>query len=204
MPPVDPDRWRALSPYLDEALDLPSDEARAAWLASLAARDAALAADLRSLLDEHDAARESAFLEGAIGTAFHPGPTSSLAGQVVGSYRLISLIGEGGMGSVWLAERCDGRFEGRAAVKLLNLALMGRAVEGRFRREGTILARVTHPHIAHLIDAGVTAHGQPYLVLELVEGQHIDRYCAERALGVEAGCGSSSTSSRRSRTHTPT
>ena len=130
MPPVDPDRWRALSPYLDQALDLPSDLARAEWLRSLSARDAALAADVRSLLDEHDAADESAFLEGALPIAFHPAPPSSLAGQIVGSYRLISLIGEGGMGSVWLAERCDGRFEGRVAVKLLNLALMGRAVRG--------------------------------------------------------------------------
>ena len=75
------------------------------------------------LLDEHHAVHESGFLEGAIPAAFHPASTSSLAGQVVGSYRLISLIGEGGMGSVWLAERCDGRFEGRAAVKLLNIAL---------------------------------------------------------------------------------
>jgi tetratricopeptide (TPR) repeat protein len=90
------------------------------------------------------------------------------------------------MGSVWLAERCDGRFEGRAAVKLLNVALVGRAVEGRFRREGDVLARVTHPHIAHLIDAGVTPAGQPYLVIEYVEGQHIDRYCAERTLDLEA------------------
>ena len=186
MPPVDPDRWRVLSPYLDEALDLTSDEERATWLRALAVHDAALAADLQSLLDEQLALDESKFLEGALPSAFHPASTSSLAGQIVGSYRLISLIGEGGMGSVWLAERCDGRFEGRAAVKLLNVALMGRAVEGRFRREGHILARVTHPHIAHLIDAGVTTSGQPYLVLELVEGQHIDRYCAERALTLEA------------------
>ena len=90
------------------------------------------------------------------------------------------------MGSVWLAERCDGRFEGRAAVKLLNLALIGRAGEERFRREGNILARLTHPHIAHLIDAGVSPTGQPYLVLEHVDGQTIDRYCDEHALGIDA------------------
>ena len=97
MPPVDPDRWRVLSPYLDEALDLTSDEDRATWLRSLAAHDAALAADLRSLLDEHHAVHESGFLEGAIPPAFRPASTSTLAGQVVGSYRLVSLIGEGGM-----------------------------------------------------------------------------------------------------------
>jgi len=185
MPPVDPDRWRELSPYLDEALELTGDS-RAAWLASLAARDSALASDLHALLAEHDAADERGFLQGAVPRPSTADPASSLAGEIVGSYRLVSLIGQGGMGSVWLAERCDGRFEGHAAVKLLNLALMGRAVEGRFLREGHILARVTHPHIAHLIDAGVTASGQPYLVLEFVEGQHIDRYCADRRLSIDA------------------
>src|SRR6476620_2668407 len=148
MPPVDPARWRELSPYLDEALDLPAD-ARASWLAPLSARDAVLAADLHALLDEHTAADENRFLAGSVATPLHSGRSSSLVGQVVGAYRLVSPIGQGGMGSVWLAERCDGRFEGKAAVKLLNIALMGRAVEGRFRREGHILAKVTHPHIAH-------------------------------------------------------
>jgi serine/threonine protein kinase/tetratricopeptide (TPR) repeat protein len=185
MSPVDPDRWRALSPYLDEALDL-ADEDRAVWLGALSARDAALAADLQSLLDEHAAVEQAGFLEAPVAGGLRPQAAASLAGQTVGAYRLLSVIGQGGMGSVWLAERSDGRFEGRAAVKLLNIALLGRAVEGRFRREGTILARVTHPHIAHLIDAGVTASGQPYLVLELVEGQHIDRYCAAHRLDVEA------------------
>src|SRR6185295_17532586 len=101
-------------------------------------------------------------------------------------YRLASVIGQGGMGTVWLAERCDGRFEGRAAIKLLNIALMGRAGEERFRREGNILARLTHPHIAHLVDAGVSPTGQPYLVLEHVDGQRIDDYCNTHALGIEA------------------
>src|SRR6185436_6462474 len=111
-----------------------------------------------------------------------PAPPS-LSGQVLGAYRLESVIGQGGMGTVWLAERCDGRFEGRAAVKLLNVAVMGRAGEERFRREGNILARLTHPNIARLTDAGVSATGQPYLVLEHVDGQAIDRYCDEHTLG---------------------
>jgi serine/threonine protein kinase/tetratricopeptide (TPR) repeat protein len=184
MPSVDPQRWRALSPYLDDALDRPV-EARPAWLADIEAKDAELAADLRALLADHAAAEASGYLEGGLSPGLTPGGTPAAVGQVVGAYRLLSPLGQGGMGSVWLAERCDGRFEGRAAVKLLNVSLMGRPVEGRFRREGTILARVTHPHIAHLIDAGVTASGQPYLVLELVDGQHIDRACADRALTVE-------------------
>jgi len=181
---VSPERWRALSPYLDEALEM-TGERRAAWLASICARDAALGADLRSLLSEHELLQESHFLERPLSVIQRFAETQSLEGQVVGAYRLISLIGQGGMGSVWLAERCDGRFEGRAAVKLLNVALVGPAGEERFRREGNFLARVTHRHIARLIDAGVSPTGQPYLVLEHVNGLTIDRYCDEHALGIE-------------------
>ena len=90
------------------------------------------------------------------------------------------------MGSVWLAERNDGRFERRVAVKVLNIALMGKGGEERFKREGSILGRLTHPHIAELIDAGVSPSGQPFLVLEYVEGDHIDRYCDENTLDVRA------------------
>ena len=184
MRPLDPDLWRKLSPYLDEALDI-DPEQRPAWLASLGAKEPGLAADLRMLLSERDAIQDSGFLDGVVQLGVRPA-TLSLAGQVLGAYRLLSLIGQGGMGTVWLAERCDGRFEGRAAVKLLNVALMGRSSEERFRREGNILARLTHPNIARLIDAGVSPTGQPYLVLEHVDGQVIDRYCDEHALSVEA------------------
>ena len=183
MPPLSPDRWLALSPYLDEALEIPGDR-RAAWLAAISARDRALGADLETLLSEHEDLQESRFLEQPL-PLFAPAQAPSLEGQVFGAYRLISLIGQGGMGSVWLAERCDGRFEVRAAVKLLNVALVGHAGEERFRREGKFLAKVTHPHIARLIDAGVSAAGQPYLVLEHVNGQPIDSYCNDRALAIE-------------------
>ena len=79
---------------------------------------------------------------------------------------LVSQIGQGGMSSVWLAERSDGRFERRVAVKFLNLALIGREGEARFKREGKILGLLVHPHIAELLDAGVSPAGQPYLVLD--------------------------------------
>jgi eukaryotic-like serine/threonine-protein kinase len=87
---------------------------------------------------------------------------------------------------VWLGRRSDGRFEGFAAVKLLNTSLVGPAGEERFTREGTILARLSHPSIAHLVDAGVAWGSQPYLVLEYVHGNHIDTYCDERRLTVDA------------------
>jgi eukaryotic-like serine/threonine-protein kinase len=184
MPPISPDRWRVLSPYLDEALEIDAAE-QTAWLDAISARDPRLADDLRSILSRHQAVHDSGFLEGAV---FDPRSmlVPSLAGQVVGSYRLLSPIGQGGTGSVWLAERCDGRFEGRAAVKLLNISLVERGGEARFKREGTILAGLRHPRIAHLIDAGISAAGQPYLVLEHVDGQPIDQYCEHAAMPLEA------------------
>ncbi len=154
------------------------------WLADVSARDAALAADLRAILAQCDQVRDSRFLESAV-LQPQSAVLASLAGQVIGAYRLISPLGQGGTGGVWLAERCDGRFEGRAAVKLLNISLVGRAGEQRFRREGNILARLRHPRIAHLIDAGVSSAGQPYLVLEHVNGQNIDAYCDDRVLPLE-------------------
>ena len=183
--PRDKDRWKLISPYLDRAMDMDAEE-REAWFARLRTDEPELAADLAQLLESHDAVQAEGFLEDSAMTAHAPLP---LAGHVVGSYRLIEPIGHGGMGSVWLAERADGRFEGRAAVKLLNPALIGPGPargEERFTREGSMLARLTHPNIARLIDAGVAANGQPYLVLEYVDGQPIDRYCDERQLGIEA------------------
>lgn len=154
---IDRERWRALSPYLDRALEL-ADDKRAVWLESLRAEDAELAGDLATLLEERSALGRDRFLEGE-------GPErpagGSLTGQTIGAYTLESLIGQGGMGSVWLARRSDGRFEGRVAIKLLRIDLVGRAGAERFRREGELLARLTHPHIARLLDAGVSVAGQP-------------------------------------------
>ena len=182
MSKLSPDQWRALSPHLDEALDM-TDEQRSTWLSSLQTENPMLASQLEILLQEHRALTEEGFLEeSAVELPGEPG----LAGQTFGAYTLISQIGHGGMGSVWLAERNDGRFERRVAVKVLNIALMGKGGEERFKREGSILGRLTHPHIAELIDAGVSPSGQPFLVLEYVEGDHIDRYCDENTLDVRS------------------
>jgi serine/threonine protein kinase/Tfp pilus assembly protein PilF len=182
--PLTADRWRTLSPFLDEALEIPTCD-RGAWLESVFARDPGLARDLQKLLADRDLLEQSSFLQSAIPVS--PALLNeSLEGQTIGTYRLLSRIGQGGMGSVWAAERNDGRFDAQAAVKLLNVALIGRAGEERFRREGTILARLAHPNIARLIDAGITGAGQPYLILEYVAGVNIDRYCNERALTIDA------------------
>ncbi len=174
------DRWSEISPLLDEALDLP-DSARESWLAELEKRAPELAAHVRScLLGVADVA-DRKFLEVPVGLHLPTG----LAGHAVGAYTLERPLGFGGMGTVWLAHRSDGRFEGQVAVKLLNAALVGHPSEQRFAREGRVLARLQHPNIARLLDAGVEAGSQPYLVLEYVQGERIDEYCRQRNLGVE-------------------
>ncbi|MFN7967039.1 MAG: protein kinase [Acidobacteriota bacterium] len=175
------ERWRTLSPHLDRLLDL-SPEERSAALESLRLEDPDLAQELAALLEEHMALESQGFLSG---NAVPQTAPSSLAGLVVGSYTLRTPLGQGGMGTVWLADRSDGRFEGVAAVKLLNASLIGREGEARFQREGSLLARVRHPNIAHLIDAGVSSLGQPYLVIEHVDGARIDHYCDAARLGIE-------------------
>jgi len=172
--------WHILSPLLDELLELDLPR-RTDRLTDIRRGDGRLADELEALLAEEGAVDREAFLEGSALSG-----EAALGGRIVGSYTLDTLLGQGGMGSVWLAHRSDGRFAGRVAVKFLNLALVARSGAERFRREGSILAKLAHPNIARLLDAGVTDGGQPYLVLELVEGEAIDRYCDAHDLGIEA------------------
>lgn len=182
MCPLNPDQWQVLSPYLDQALTL-SEEECARWLESLRSENPDIAHKLQELLSQHRAAEEKGYLERSPAV---PLAGAGQAGQTVGAYRLLSMIGQGGMGTVWLAERSDGRFERQAAVKFLSIGLAGRGGEQRFKREGAILGRLSDPNIAKLLDAGVTADGQPYLVLEYIDGEPIDRYCDERKLDLHA------------------
>ena len=176
------DRWHDVSAVLDELLDLAPDE-RAARLARLRNEDARLATDVEALLAGQDAVDRHDFLGGS---PLDEAGMLSLAGTVVGAYTLERPLGHGGMGTVWLAARSDGRFTGNAAVKFLNLGMLHSGAADRFAREGNILARLAHPNIARLLDAGVMPSGQPYLVLEYVDGEPIDRYCDAHALDTEA------------------
>jgi len=108
-----------------------------------------------------------------------------LEGSTCGNYTLLRHIDSGGMGDVWLAERSDGRFEGQFAVKLLRRHSPASVDSLRFEREGRLLARLTHPNIARLIDAG-TADERPFLVIEYIDGLNIDEYCDHHRLGVDA------------------
>ena len=112
MSTLSPENWSTLSPYLDKALTL-SQEERERWLEALRTQNPDLAKQLQELLNEHQALRQEAFLETG---PLMPLPNAALAGQIIGAYRLVSPIGHGGMGTVWLAERSDGRFERKAAT----------------------------------------------------------------------------------------
>jgi eukaryotic-like serine/threonine-protein kinase len=181
METLTPERWKEISPYLDEALSLSMDQ-QGAWLNSLRAENPGIATLLEELLVSHRAAAKKHFLEQRPALPAEP----SLAGQIIGAYKLISPLGQGGMGSVWRAERSDGRFERHVAVKFLRFSVSAQGGAARFKREGRILGQLAHPHIAELIDAGITPTGEPYLVLEYVEGKPIDEYCDQRRLDVDS------------------
>ncbi len=174
--------WVDIEPYLDQALELPASE-RDDYVTELAAQRPGIAAALKELLAERDELESKGFLNDPVMNL----SDGSLLGQQVGAYTIDSLIGRGGMGEVWLALRSDGRFEGKFALKFLDsFAASAVALDQAFRREGRLLARLSHLHIARLIDAGVTSGGRPYLVLEYIDGERIDRYCESHSLGIEA------------------
>jgi len=181
--PLDPNSWDAISPLLDAALDL-DPTARAAWLEELQRRQPDLAARLKQILAGEARADADGFLQPAqsAGADLLASPEA----RILGPWQLERPIGHGGMGTVWLARRRDGRYEGTAAIKFLTFALGGAAGQARFRAEGSLLARLTHPNIARLLDAGVSDSGQPYLVLEHVDGSAIDAWGDERHLDVPA------------------
>ena len=179
-PKLDPEELKALLRLLDDAFELPADERRA-WLDKLDPSDAAHRAVIEELLEADGRAEAEDFLG-------KPAVIDVVVdeGTLVGPYRLAREIGRGGMGIVWLADRVDGRFERRVAVKFLSIAMTGPTAQERFEREGRILGALRHPHIAELLDAGVTSAGHPYLVLEYVDGEPIDAYCRRKDLDVAA------------------
>ena len=165
-----------LSALLDEAMPLTRAQ-REAWLAALPPADASFAGALRDVLDTDDGD------EAALATLprLAADETIARAGESVGPYRLVRELARGGMGSVWVAERSDGALRRRVALKLPRLA-WGAGLARRMARERDIGARLEHPHIARLYDAGVDARGRPYLAFELIDGVRIDEWCLKQGL----------------------
>ncbi|MBN8213882.1 MAG: serine/threonine protein kinase [Xanthomonadales bacterium] len=176
---MDAERWQRLSPLLDALLELDGD-ARTARLEALREEDPALAAEIETLLALEDDNED--FLSEPLVTP----PPMAKADSMIGPYKLDRLLGEGGMGQVWLARRADGLYQRRVALKLLRPGLADPNLRQRFTRERQILARLGHPHIARLLDAGISTDNQPYLALEYVEGEPITDWCRSRDLDTEA------------------
>ena len=189
---LDSAQFARLSALLDEALDLEGPQ-RDAFLNELDARDALLAAQVRDLLASMAAMHGEGLLETRnvqpTRRSATPDEDVTLVGRSFGPYRVLRILGHGGMGMVWLAERADGLFDRRVALKLVHPGLMGTALTERFARERAILAGLEHPHIAHLLDAGFTADGQPYLAIEYVDGTPLTTYCDREQLSVRARIG---------------
>jgi tetratricopeptide (TPR) repeat protein len=185
------ERWRRIEPLLDEALELDPAE-WPAFLDRVGARAPDLRPDLEALLRADQAAGE--FLESpvapagmasrGVGDRLPAPPATASDGERIGAYRIVRELAVGGMGAVYLAERADGQFEQRVAIKLVRRGIMDDELRRRFLRERQILARLEHPSIARLLDGGVTADGLPYLVMEYVEGVSIARFCEEHELTV--------------------
>lgn len=179
-------RWSRLRDLFSRAMDLPADQ-RDAFVAKECRDDRELGTELRDLLAadmEQLGGPLTSAVDGAI-RATSQDRRHKLLGNVVGSYRLVSVLGHGGAGTVYLAERADRQYSAQVAVKIVESALLHADIGHRFRAERQILASLNHPNIARLIDAGETPGGQPYLVMEYVHGVPIDRYCDSKQLSIE-------------------
>ena len=178
------DSWERVKELFGRAVEIAEDE-REAWLERECGGDAALRAEVAGLLAA-DVAGDRAIdqlVDGAL-VGLTAAGDGSVIGRRLGSWRIVSELGRGGMGTVFLAERADDAFRGEAAIKLIRGAGYDRELERRFLSERQILAGLRHPNIARLLDGGATEDGLPYLVMEHVEGQPIDVYCDAAGLGL--------------------
>ena len=171
---MDTTRWQRIETLFHELVELPPGSARDAAIAARCGDDPALAVEVRTLL-ENDALLED-----------RDGAADPHLGLRLGHYEVTALIARGGMAAVYEARRADQQFQQRVAIKIMDLRLSDPALVAQFRAERQILAALEHPSLTRLLDGGVTPLGEPYLVMEYVEGQPLDRYCDERRLDVTA------------------
>ena len=174
------ERMRRLRELFDGAMDQPAEQ-RSAWLARETEGDDSLRVEVESLITISESTdvgieRASAFVRSASGVA--------LDGQRLGPYQIVRCIGLGGMGAVYEAVRADDQYRQRVAIKVVQHGLGSDLSVQRFRRERQILATLSHPNIATLLDGGVAPDGRPFLVMEYVEGSPITSWCDERRLGI--------------------
>ena len=191
---MESENWQLLEELFHQAIELPPDkrqgfldqecedpEVRARVEELLSAEDGSdsfIAGTIDGVISDPSFARRLDAAQSSASAA----PSSTLGpGELVGQYRLVGELGRGGMGIVYEAERVD-TYDQRVAIKIVQEILPGTI--DRFQVERQILADLVHPNIARLLDGGTTAGGLHYLVMELVEGVPVDRYCDENALGL--------------------
>ncbi|MEE8526747.1 MAG: serine/threonine-protein kinase, partial [Thermoanaerobaculia bacterium] len=179
---MNPQRWQQVKGIFEQALEHAADQ-RTAFLEAACSGDAELRREVESLLAA-DAESDSAFDRPIFDLRPDSTPPTRV-GSRIGPYELIEKIGRGGFGTVYLADRV-GEFRHRVAVKLIQRGMSSPEAVHRFELERQILADLDHPHVARLFDGGTTEDGSPYLVMEWVEGERLDRYCDAERLSVEA------------------
>src|ERR1041385_8496510 len=183
---IDPRRWGRLKIILGEALEQNSSAARIALVERRCGEDTDLLEEAESLLAEAEALlkeRTDSFedcAQNAASTFWQEGPPRG--GQRVGAYVIVRELGRGGMGTVFLAERADGEFEKQVAIKILNRGADTAEILRRFRAERQILARLDHPSIARLLDAGTTDDGVPYFIMDYIVGAPVTRFALTQNL----------------------
>ena len=186
--PIEPQQWDRLKTIVDEALREESSATRTTLLKQRCSSDTALLEEAESLLAEADSLRAEPddWMENCAEQATRTYWEEDLSrqGERVGAYVVLRRIGSGGMGAVYLAERADGQFEKQVAIKFLKRGTDTEEVLRRFRTERHIVARLEHPNIARLLDAGTTGDGLPYFVMEYVAGVPVTRFARERNLGL--------------------
>jgi serine/threonine protein kinase len=180
-------KWERLQELFSRAVDLSFAE-RNAFVERETADDPQLREELLGLL-ACDTGKSTGPLTTALGAALDATTRDrrrALIGKVVGNYKLTSVLGHGGTGTVYLAERADRQYSAQVAVKIVDTATVQGELGMRFRAERQILASLNHPNIARLLDAGETDEGQPFLIMEYVHGEPVDRYCDRQQLDLEA------------------
>jgi len=183
---IDPQHWDRLKTILGEALEQNSSAARIALVERRCGEDTDLLEEAESLLAEAEALlkeRTDSFedcAQNAASTFWQEGPPRS--GERVGAYVIVRELGRGGMGTVFLAERADGQFEKQVAIKILNRGADTAEILHRFRAERQILARLDHPNIARLLDAGTTDDGLPYFIIDYIVGAPVTRFAVAQKL----------------------
>jgi WD40 repeat protein len=180
------ERWDRIADLFEQALELAAAE-RAGFVDRACAGDAEMHRELEALLASAPAT--GAWLRDAIRAEVQELASDAIQAQIgrrIGPFRLIRLLGRGGMGAVYLAERDDAQFSQRVAIKMLSCAIGSSEAIARLRDERQILAALDHPHIVRLLDGGSTDDGMPYLVMEYIEGTTVTAYAEQHQLSLRA------------------